>query len=151
MEEALKRAHRQPRVLNAVEQSLPGEHAEPLLVNVLGTLTQATSLVLTEIDHEHLLWNRLPRASSEVVDVIHQMGRSFLFLGVSPRDAFARRLAHLLEVGDASMQGPCFFVSTEATGVDAAYWKPFNVQWIHEDPAEVVEALTAKLEAEAAP
>lgn len=151
MEEALKRAHRLPRVLNAVEQSLPGEHAEPLLLNVLGTLTQATSLVLTEIDHEHLLWNRLPRASSEVVDVIHQMGRSFLFLGVSPRDGIARRLAHLLEVGEASMQGPCFFVSTEATGVDAAYWKPFNVHWVHEEPAAVIDALTARLEAGAAP
>lgn len=150
MEEALKRAHKLPRVLNAVEQSLPGEHAEPLLLNVLGTLTQATSLVLTETDHEHLLWNRLPRASSEVVDVIHQMGRGLLFLGLSPRAALARRFAHLLEVGESSMQGPCFFVSTEATAVDAAYWKPFNVHWIHEDPAEVIDALTSRLESETA-
>ncbi|WNG27363.1 CHAT domain-containing protein [Cystobacter fuscus] len=146
MEEALKRARKRPRVLNRVEQSLPGEHAEPPLINVLGTLTHATSLVLSETDHEHLLWERLPHASLEVVDLIHQMGRGFLFLGVSPRAPLVRRLASLLEVGEASMQGPCFFVSTEATEVDAAYWKPFNVQWIHEEPAAVVEVLTSRLE-----
>lgn len=151
MEEALKRARKLPRVLNRVEQSLPGEHAAPLLLNVVGTLTQATSLVLSETDHEHLLWERLPRASSEVVDLIHQMGRGFLFLGVSPRDPLARRLASLLEVGEASMQGPCFFASTEASDVDAAYWKPFNVHWIREEPAAVIEALTSRLEPEDAP
>ncbi|HEX5746311.1 MAG TPA: CHAT domain-containing protein [Archangium sp.] len=149
MEEALQRARKLSRVLNRVEQSLPGEHAEPLLVNVLGTLTQASSLALTETDRDHLLWERLSRASSEVVDLIHQMGRGLLFLGVSPRDSLARRLAGLLEVGEASMQGPCFFVSTEATQVDAAYWAPFNVQWIREEPAAVIEALTARLEEEA--
>ncbi|MFY0577483.1 CHAT domain-containing protein [Cystobacter fuscus] len=106
MEEALKRARKLPRVLNRVEQSLPGEHAEPLLLNALGTLTQATSLVLSETDHEHLLWERLPHASLEVVDLIHQMGRGFLFLGVSPRSPLARRLASLLEVGEPRCRGP---------------------------------------------
>lgn len=148
MEEALKRARKLPRVLNRVEESLPGEHAEPLLLNVLGTLTHAPSLVLTEADRDHLLWERLSHVSSEVVDLIHQMGRSLLFLGVSPRDPLARRLAGLLEVGEASMQGPCFFVSTESTEVDAAYWAPFNVHWIHEEPAAVIEALTSRLEEE---
>ncbi|EPX56875.1 hypothetical protein D187_007311 [Cystobacter fuscus DSM 2262] len=151
MEEALKRARKLPRVLNRVEQSLPGEHAEPLLLNVLGTLTHATSLVLSETDHEHLCWERLPHASLEVVDLIHQMGRGFLFLGVSPRAHLVRRLASLLEVGEASMQGPCFFVSAAATEVDAAYWKPFNVQWIHEEPAAVVEELTSRLEKQEEP
>ncbi len=148
MEEALMGAHKLPRVLNQVEQSLPGEHAEPLLLNVLGTLSHATSLVLTEADRDRLIWDRLPRVSSEVVDLIHQMGRGFLFLGVSPRDVLARRLAHLLEVGESSMQGPSFFVSTEFTEVDAAYWAPFKVHWIHEEPAAVIEALTSRLEEE---
>jgi hypothetical protein len=70
---------------------------------------------------------------------------------VSPRAPLVRRLASLLEVGEASMQGPCFFVSTEATEVDAAYWKPFNVQWIHEEPTAVIEALTSRLEEREAP
>jgi len=147
MEEALKRARKQPRVINRVEMPQPGEYAEPLLLNLLGTLTQATSLQLTEMDRDQL-WERLPRASTEVVDLVHQMGRSLVFLGASPRDPLVRRLTWLLETGAASMQGPCFFVSTEATEVDAAYWSPFNVQWIHEEPAAVIEALTARREAE---
>jgi hypothetical protein len=84
----------------------------------------------------------------DVVDLVRQMGRSFLFLGVSPRDQLARRLSCLLETGEASMQGPCFFVSREATEVDTAYWRSFNVLWIREEPATVIEALTARMEAE---
>lgn len=147
MEEALKQAGKMARVLNRVDMSLTGEQAETLLVNVLGTLTQATSLMLTELDHEHV-WERLPRASTDVVDLVRQMGRSLLFLGVSPRDFLVRRFSSLVEVGEASMQGPCFFVSKQATEVDAAYWRPYNVQWIHEEPAAVIEALTARMEGE---
>jgi hypothetical protein len=99
------------------------------------------------MDREQL-WERMPRASTEVVDLVHQMGRSLIFLGASPRDPLVRRLTCLLETGEASMQGPCFFVSTEATEVDAAYWSSFNVHWIHEEPADVIEALTARREAE---
>ena len=84
-----------------------------------------------------------------MVDLVRQMGRSLLFLGVSPRDMLVRRLTCLLETGEASMQGPCFFVSREATEVDASYWKPFNVLWLHEEPVTVIEALTARMEAEA--
>ncbi|WP_158501733.1 CHAT domain-containing protein [Vitiosangium sp. GDMCC 1.1324] len=148
MEEALKRARKMTRVLNRVDQpQAGGEHTEPLLVNVLGTLTYAASLMLTEMDHEHL-WERLPRASSDVVGLVRQMGRSFLFLGASPRDLLVRRLCLLLETGEASMQGPCFFVSREATEVDSAYWKSFNVRWIREEPSTVIDALTARLDAE---
>ena len=140
MEEALKRLPKLARVLNRVEQSQTGgEHTEPLLVNVLGTLNNAASLMLTEMDHEHV-WERMAHASSDVVDLVRQMGRSLLFLGVSPRDMLVRRLICLLETGEASMQGPCFFVSREATEVDASYWKPFNVLWIREDPVTVIEA-----------
>lgn len=148
MEAALKRTRKMARVLNRVEQSQTGgEHTEPLLVNVLGTLDNAASLMLTEMDHEHV-WERIPHASSDVVDLVRQMGRSFLFLGVSPRDMLVRRLSCLLETGEASMQGPCFFVSRDATEVDAAYWKPFNVLWIREEPATVIEALTERMGAE---
>ncbi len=150
MEEALKRARRRPRVLNRVDLSRPGEYAELLLVNPLGTLTHATSLLLTEADRDQL-WDRLPHASTEVVDLVHQMGRSLVFLGVSPRDPLVRRLTCLIETGAASMQGPCFFVSTEASEVDAAYWNSFNVHWIHEEPAAVIEALTSRQEGEGAP
>lgn len=147
MEEALKRARRKPRVINRVELPQPGEYADPLLVNLLGTLTHASSLRLTETDRDELL-DRLAHPCTEVVDLVHQMGRSLVFFGASPRDPLVRRLSGLIETGAASMQGPCFFVSTEATEVDAAYWSPFNVQWIHEEPAAVIEALTVLLEAE---
>jgi hypothetical protein len=151
MEAAFKRARKTIRVLNRVDASLPaGEHTEPLLVNVLGTLSQGASLLLTDLDHEHV-WERLPHASAEVLDLVHQMGRGLLFLGVSPRDFLVRRFTALLEKGETSMQGPSFFASRQATEVDALYWRRFNIEWLHEEPADVIEALTAALEAERAP
>jgi hypothetical protein len=144
MEEALKRAHKLPKVINLVQAPQSGARATPLLVNVRGSLGHSQSLVLTESDHDRLL-ERLANPSMDLVELVRQTGRSLLFLGASPRDPVIRRLTGLLETGEATTQGPCFFVSPEATEVDRAYWRNFNVEWIREEPAAVIESLTVRL------
>jgi hypothetical protein len=137
------------RVVNRVDEELQSEGEETLLVHLRGTVTDEASLVLTEQDHERL-WNDLANLSSQVAGLIHLgLGRSILFLGVSPRDALLRRLVdRLLPEGPSRTQGPIFFVCPGHSKVDEAYWRRYGVEWIDESPDVVVRALRAQVKGE---
>ena len=67
--------------------------------------------------------------SSHVADLARKtVGRSLLYLGVSPRDLLIRRLTRALR-GNGRNQGPMFFVRPEQS-VEDAYWDDYNVQWL---------------------
>jgi hypothetical protein len=85
-----------------------------------------------------------------VAGLIHLgLGRSILFLGVSPRDALLRRLVdRLLPEGPSRTQGPIFFVCPGHSKVDEAYWRRYGVEWIDESPDVVVRALRAQVKGE---
>src|SRR5207253_2979158 len=116
-----------------------------LLLNLRGSLTDAESLVLTDSDHERLMED-LVKANADVLSLFRSLGRSILFIGVSPYDPAVRRLARLfLDTGRGSTQGPRYFVAPRPSAGDRAYWKDFGVKWIEEEPLRVVEALDAAL------
>jgi hypothetical protein len=144
------------RVMNAIEvdreaqsiTSAVGRHVagggdrEPLLlVNVRGSLNDPGSLVLTESDHE-TLEERLSVKGGELSSLLKgdSVGRSLLFIGVHPRDPIVRRLckAHL----SGARRVLRFFVTPRPCAVDESYWHDLDVEWIHADPAAVVETLT---------
>jgi hypothetical protein len=116
-----------------------GQRAPLLLVNVRGRPTADKSLVLTESELE--LLDRIPAGvAGEVLDFVRQPGRSFLVLGCSPRDPLLHRVARLLDADPSASQGPCFLVSSR-NDADDRYWKPYRVEWVDAEPAEVVDAL----------
>lgn len=146
MEEALKRAQRTPQVINHLDHPQAGVLARPVLVNVVGTLSDEKSLKLSEGDLESLWWEAVPHASAEVQKLTQISGQSLLFLGVSPRDLLVRRLNPLLQGNLGNLRGPCYFVTRDASPVDEAYWKSFGVNWIREEPSAVIEELTRRAE-----
>jgi hypothetical protein len=113
------------------------------LVLLRGSLTDPDSLVLTEEDHEALIDN-LGRMHPTLAAIAKQIGRSVLFLGVSPRDPVVRALSQeLLETGSKRKQGPTFFVWPGRSVVDEAYWRRYAVEWVDRSAEEVIEALNS--------
>lgn len=111
------------------------------LVLLRGSWTDPDSLVLTEEDNEALL-ESLRRMHATLSGLTRQIGRSVLFLGVSPRDPLVRALSQqLLETGNKRKQGPTFFVWPRPNPADAAYWRRYGIVWIDHAPDEVIEAV----------
>jgi CHAT domain/SIR2-like domain len=128
MTEALTGAHKTFRALQSVDQKAAGYRDETLVVHVRGVYSESDSLVLTERDQE-LLLDRMMSLSSHVADLARKtVGRSLLYLGVSPRDLLIRRLTRALR-GNGRNQGPMFFVRPDQS-VEDAYWDDYNVQWL---------------------
>jgi hypothetical protein len=128
MTEAMTGAHKTFRALQSVDQKAAGYRDETLVVHVRGVYSESDSLILTERDQE-LLLDRMMNLSSHVADLARKtVGRSLLYLGVSPRDPLVRRLTRALR-GNGRNQGPMFFVSPDRT-VEDAYWDDYNVQWL---------------------
>jgi hypothetical protein len=147
MTEALNGAHKNFRALQSVDQKAAGYRDETLVVHVRGVYSESDSLVLTERDHE-LLLDRMMNLSSHVADLARKtVGRSLLFLGVSPRDLLVRRLTRALR-GNGRNQGPMFFVSPDRV-VEDAYWDEYNVRWLPMSLDAFLEAI-AQSETEAA-
>jgi hypothetical protein len=147
MTEALTGAHKNFRALQSVDQKAAGYRDETLVVHIRGIYSESDSLVLTERDHE-LLLDRMLSLSSHVADLARKtVGRSLLFLGVSPRDQLVRRLTRALR-GNGRNQGPMFFVSSDQV-VEDAYWDEYNVRWLPMSLDAFLEAI-AQSEVEAA-
>ena len=116
------------RALHSVDQKVDGLHDETLIVHVRGIYNEEDSLVLTERDHE-LLIDRMMSLSSQVTDLSRKsVGRSLLFIGVSPNDQLIRRLTRSLR-GNTRTQGPMYFVCADKGDGDA-YWDDYEVQWL---------------------
>jgi hypothetical protein len=113
-----------------------------LLVHLRGSVFAPDSLVLTEQDHDEL-WDRLGRLSPSVASLVTgALDRSLLFLGVSPRDAWTKRLARQLRPARARNAGPVFFVTPARSSVDEACWEQLSAEWIEADAAVVIEELS---------
>jgi hypothetical protein len=113
------------------------------LVLLRGSLSDPDSLVLTEEDYETLL-DSVARMNRWLAAITRRIGRSILFLGVSPRDVLVRALARqLIETGDKRKQGPIFFVAPRRTCADEAYWRRYGIQWIDASSDEVINALNS--------
>lgn len=142
LQEAFDAARRPVRAVHGVDAPVP-PGKDPLLVHVRGTHKDVESLVLTEDDHD-LLWDRMARMTPEITNEVRGYpGRSLLFLGISPRDALAKRLfSKLVEDWSERMRGPIFFLCSGEEAGDP-YWERHRVHWIDEDLEELVEALTA--------
>jgi hypothetical protein len=113
-----------------------------LLILVRATLTDDSSLVLTELENEELAIaiERLSPAIEQVTTAV--TGRSVVIIGANPRDQMVRRLARRL-IRPRTNQGPAFFICPKI--IDKAYWDNLNVIWIEAEPAEVVAKLTGLL------
>lgn len=132
------------RVVNRISQAVPVTGDMPLLVNLRGTVDDAATLVLTEEDHDRLVWDDLVNLSPTVADLVTAgLGRSLMIAGASPRDPLVRRLINrLMPSGPSRMQGPIFFISEVHSQVDEAYWQRYNVVWVQAAPHAMVQAVT---------
>src|SRR5262249_25858820 len=112
------------RAVYGVDQDTSeGSVKAPLLVHLRGSVYAHGSLVLTEEDPDRLS-ERLGHVSPAVVaTAAGVIGRSLLFLGVSPRDAWAKRLARQLRPEKERDLGPVFFVAPARSEVDEACWE----------------------------
>jgi len=137
------------RVVDGVDRPVPRSEGGPLLVHVLGSYKHAESLVLSESDHEDL-WDRFKKISrpisalltEPVSDLEPTLRRSLLFLGVSPRDPVARRLARRLL--EQRSPRPIYFACNPGEE-DDPYWRDYPVTWLQGDPSALVEKLSAGL------
>lgn len=151
MEEALREAGRAKQVVNIpdrkrTEDAETRDEAVLTLFNLRGTLSDAESLVLTDTDHDSLLHMRLQHASADVTNLFKKaLGRSVLFIGVSPLDGAVRRLARLFLESPRKVEGPRYFVVPHVSAGDRAYWKDLDVRWIEAEPAEVIETIDAAM------
>jgi CHAT domain-containing protein/SIR2-like protein len=134
--------NRQVRVLHGIDEKIAGHRGETLLVHVRGVYSDGDSLVLTEADQE-MLFDRMTNLSPQLTELVREtVGRSLVFLGVSPRDPVVRRLTRALR-GFGRNQGPMYFVGTEP-GSDAAYWSGYNTKWLADVKLEdFITAMTA--------
>jgi hypothetical protein len=124
-----------------VDEKAAGLHDETLVVHVRGVYSEEDSLVLTERDHE-LLLDRMMCLSSQVTDLTRKsVGRSLLYVGVSPRDPLIRRLTRALR-GNGRNQGRMYFVSPDQLEGDA-YWDDYNVKWLPMKLEEFMCAVTS--------
>lgn len=143
--QAIQDQSRAFQVINSLTDQVQADDRHPLLVHLKGCITDASSLVLTEAEHERL-WDRMDHLSGAVAGLTtRRPGRSLLFVGLNPRDAVVRRFLRVL-MGDETrrrLQGPSFFVTPRHSDVDRAYWDQYNTTWIDENPVRFIEAATA--------
>ena len=146
MSEALRRVGKSARELNYVDRKVDVLEETLLLVHLRGTLSDAESLVLTEEDNERL-WERMSGLSQSVANlVLGDLGRTLVFLGVSPRDPLIRRFVNrVLPAGPTVNLGPMFFVTPIHSKADEAYWSRFGVEWIDDNADAVVRTVTETL------
>jgi CHAT domain/SIR2-like domain len=145
MELAYQHIGRAVRVVKAVDQhaSTTGNVGAPLLVHLRGAVTDRSSLVLTEHDHD-VLWSSFGKIAPEVTALVNEPGRSLVFLGLSPRDLFIKRfLGQLLTPTVLKDLGPIFFARGAPSPVDDACWRWLQVRWISADLESIIEELTA--------
>jgi hypothetical protein len=146
MEEALKQRGRPFTVLNLSTATAPAGLDMPRLVHLCGTWRERDSdvLALTEKEYDEL-WDRLAKPPPWLSGLVTaEPGRSLLFLGAHPRDPLTRRLAaRLLDEEVARRAGPAYFVSTDHTPADDAYWEAYHVEWVDDSPAALIAALDA--------
>jgi CHAT domain/SIR2-like domain len=138
---AMAKQGRPFRAIHSVDEKAAGLHDETLVVHVRGVYSEEDSLVLTERDHE-LLLDRMMCLSSQVSDLTRKsVGRSLLYVGVSPRDPLIRRLTRALR-GNGRNQGRMYFVSPDQLEGDA-YWDDYNVKWLPMKLEEFMCAVTS--------
>ena len=131
LERALAQMKKPVQTVTAIDRSFDPDPKATLLVYLRGTLQDFDSLVLTEDDYESL-WDQIGTMCLGVRNLMKgRAGRSALILGVSPRDPLLKRfLARMLDAGSRRSQGPTFFVCTNHTQADDAYWAKYDVRWI---------------------
>ncbi len=141
LEQAFEETKKSVRIVDAVDVPVP-PGTEPLLVHVRGTHKRATSLVLTEQDHDRL-WDRIGRMTPGIAELVRgHIGRSPLFLGVNPRDPLVKRLiSKLLEDASPTTLGPVFFLCRPGEK-DDPYWEEFPIVWIEGDLETLATAMT---------
>jgi len=141
---AIQDANRAFQVINSLSDQVQADEQHPLLVHLRGTISDTSSLVLTEREHEELA-ARMDRLSGAVAGLAtRRPGRSILFVGVNPRDDILRRFVRVL-MGDETrrrLQGPSYFASATHSPVDDAYWSQYGVQWIQASLVDFIEAAT---------
>ena len=127
------------QVMTRLDQRREVASPEGLLVFVRGKVREEASLVLTEEDNE-LLLERMGKMPRQILELMRgQLGRSALFVGVSPRDRLIRSLSRqFLEEKGNRIQGPSFIVSPEP---DEPYWHKYGIQWIQSPLEDFVAAL----------
>lgn len=146
IDDALAREDKTPRSLT-VSSAADEPGGDLVVVHLRGKPTEPDSLVLTEEENEQLS-DRLTSLPAALIHLLHdRVGRSLLFLGVSPRDPVVRRLGRQLLGGAGSQnRGPAFFVCRRRDAVEEAYWRPVEgLVWVEADPGELVRSLSALL------
>ena len=146
VEKAFQESNIPVQTVAAVDQRFESDGTPTVLMCPRGLLRFKDSLILTEEDHEKL-YERVARWDPVLRDRMRgQVGRSTLFLGVSPRDELVRRIAgQLLAAGEDRMQGPTFFFCNYHSIGDDAYWSKYDVRWINydiHDFSEILRGLT---------
>jgi len=147
LEDALEKHGRGARSLSATDAGATVDDDDLLVINLRGTLSDPESLVLTEEEHD-LLYDRLATLPPAIVHLAHgkkKIGRTLLFLGVSPRDPIVRRLAgRLLGPEMSKNRGTAFFACRHRDAVEEAYWERFEgLEWIEAETEALLEALDA--------
>ncbi len=147
MEKAFLERNTPVQTIAAVDQRFESDIGGTVLICAKGTLRLKDSLVLTEEDHEKL-HDRIAQLSPVLRDRMRgQVGRSVLFVGVSPRDELVRRIAaQVLEAGDNRTQGPTFFICGYQSTGDDAYWGKYDVRWISYDIDQLAEVIRRELQ-----
>jgi hypothetical protein len=152
MEEALRAAGRARQVVNIADRRRAEDAETPrvqsvlTLFNLRGTLADVESLILTDTDHDALLHIRLEHAIPDVSNLFKKaLGRSVLFIGVSPLDSAVRRLARLFLESPRKVEGPRYFVVPHVSAGDRAYWRDLDVKWIEAEPSVVIETIDAAM------
>jgi hypothetical protein len=139
MEEACSSMARfdQPSVLEGLDDELDSRGRALILVR--GSIRNPRSLVLTEREHDQLA-DRIHRLPRSVLALIRaHFDRRMLLIGAHPRDRIVRSLARqLLDTGPRAPTS--YFVTTQASPIDVAYWAGYGVEII---PLSVDEFLAA--------
>jgi hypothetical protein len=117
------------------------------LIYLRGSLQKDSSLVLTEEDHEEQI-EKIGHLPNRIADLMtREVGRSMLFLGVSPQDPLVRRMtSQLLAPVARKNRGAVYFVCSPAEAKLDAYWPRWDVQWIQHGLRDVLGAIQARLD-----
>jgi hypothetical protein len=152
LRDALEESGKQAHALNAVDADATVGDEELRVIHLRGMLGDPGSLVLTEDEHDALS-DRLSTLPPSIVHLLvgkdrKKIGRTLLFLGVSPRDPIIRRLvARLLGPELAKIRGKAFFACRRRDAVEEAYWKRFEaLEWIEAETEALIAALDAAAE-----
>ncbi len=141
----LETSLREIRTPVAIAESLQGlggmDLSGTLLLCPTGIIRNERTLVLTEEEHE-ALGEHIANLPAVVRSHLRgAVGRCTLFLGVSPRDTVARRMAARFLETQNRVQGPTYFVAAHPSPADKAYWHKYDVCWLDDSLERVCEAL----------